>query len=497
MTENTKSNARFLLNLKKHHPAWQLLVAHTGPLVISSLKLLFDENLNGIDLDSAIQELSEVLQLSHEMGEIESGGDYLLEARREIRQWVRRGLVVEREGRLIATDALESTFRFVDGLDNRIMTSTASRLSIVQREIENLESSINPDPESREALIRHKIAALEAELAAVQKGEVKVLSEQSAIESIREVYNLSMSLRNDFRRVEDSYREADQRLRQSIISEQSHRGNIVDSLLESHEQLLQTDEGKVFDAFQRQLARKLELDNMKLRIRSLVRRPVVHKALTREQQTELSRLIIRLVGESGIVIRARARSERDVKGFLKTGLASEHHRVGQLLNELFAQAATIDWSRQAVRRTPGPMPPIGVANSSLPVVERLRFKDLSEGIEPMLDLVEQTTNLDEVDDEFWSSFDALDRQALVEETQTLLAAEGRSMTIGEIAGKIPPTHDLESMALWLTMALEADIPFDDEQEHIDLSNPDGVRYRFTLPKVELSSDALSNIELEL
>ncbi|MBL3590712.1 MAG: hypothetical protein JMN24_13065 [gamma proteobacterium endosymbiont of Lamellibrachia anaximandri] len=53
------------------------------------------------------------------------------------------------------------------------------------------------------------------------------------------------------------------------------------------------------------------------------------------------------------------------------------------------------------------------------------------------------------------------------------------------------------MTLWLTMALEADIPFDDEQEHIDLSNPDGVRYRFTLPKVELSSGALSNIELEL
>ncbi|MBL3591337.1 MAG: DUF3375 family protein [gamma proteobacterium endosymbiont of Lamellibrachia anaximandri] len=250
MTENTKSNARFLLNLKKHHPAWQLLVAHTGPLVISSLKSLFDENLNGIDLDSAIQVLSEVLQLSHEMGEIESGGDYLLEARREIRQWIRRGLVVEREGRLIATDALESAFRFVDGLDNRIMTSTASRLSIVQREIENLESSTNPDPKSREALIRHKIAALETELASVQRGEVNVLPEQSAIESIREVYNLSMSLRNDFRRVEDSYREADQRLRQSIISEQSHRGNIVDSLLVSHEQLLQTDEGKVFDAFQ-------------------------------------------------------------------------------------------------------------------------------------------------------------------------------------------------------------------------------------------------------
>ncbi|MCU7839430.1 MAG: DUF3375 domain-containing protein [Candidatus Thiodiazotropha sp. (ex Troendleina suluensis)] len=497
MTERLLSHASSLLNLRKCHPAWQLLLAHTGPLLISSLRSLFDENLNGIDLDTAVQELSEVLHFFHEAGEIEIKADYPLEARREIRQWIRRGLVVEREGVLIATDALESAFRFVDGLDNRIMTSTASRLSIVQREIENIESSINPDPKSRESLIRHKIAALETELASVLRGEVEVLPEQAAIEAIREVYNLSMSLRNDFRRVEDSYREADQRLRQSIIGEQSHRGDIVDSLLESHRQLLQTDEGKVFDTFQQQLAHHLELDNMKQHIRSLVKQPVAHKALTREQQTELRLLVMRLVGESESVIRARARSERDVKGFIKTGLASEHHRVGQLLNEIFAQATRVDWSRQAVRRKPATLPPIGVANSTLPVLERLRFKDLDKGIEPILDLVQQTTNLDEVDGSFWSSFDTLDRQALMESTLTLLTTQGRSMSIGEIASMMPPNHDLESMALWLTMALEADIPFTGTQEQVDLGTPDGTFFRFTLPRVELNSDALTNIKLEL
>ncbi len=287
MIENTKSGAGFLLNLKRHHPAWQLLNAHTGPLVISSLRLLFNEKLDGIDIDAALQVLSEALQLAHEAGEIEVEGDYLLAARREIRQWIRRRLVVEREGRLLATDALESAFRFVESLDNRIMTSTASRLSIVQREIESLESSLNPDPKSREAEIERKIADLQAELAQVQKGEVRVLPDAMAVEAIREVYNLAMGLRNDFRRVEDSYREADQRLRQSIIGEDHHRGDIVDSLLESHALLLQTDEGKVFDAFQRQLAHSVELESMKRSIRSLMGRRVVQKALAREQQSEL------------------------------------------------------------------------------------------------------------------------------------------------------------------------------------------------------------------
>jgi len=56
-------------------------------------------------------------------------------AGRELRLWIRRSLTNERGGRIYATDALHSVIAFVDGLDNRIMTSTASRLSVVQREI--------------------------------------------------------------------------------------------------------------------------------------------------------------------------------------------------------------------------------------------------------------------------------------------------------------------------------------------------------------------------
>ncbi len=140
---------------------------------------------------------------------------------------------------------------------------------------------------------------------------------------------------------------------------------------------------------------------------------------------------------------------------------------------------------------------MGPANSGFPVIERLRFKDLNGGIEPILDLVEQSTSLDEMDDDFWSSFDALDRQALMDETKALLGAEGRPMTIGTIAGKIPPTHDLESLALWLTMAREAELPFTADQEQVDLDDPDGGLLRFTLPKVELSIEALNGLELEL
>jgi len=496
MTEASKTRGRYLLGLRKQHPAWRLLAARNGPLVIGSLQVLFDEQVNGIDLDAAQQLLSESLQLAHEAGEIECDEDYRLLARREIRQWIRQELIPELDGRLIATDALEAAFRFVDELDNRIMTSTASRLSIVQREIENLEFRLNPDPATRARLLRDRIADLEADLAAVEQGEVEVLSEQAAVEAILEVYTLSMGLRNDFRRVEDSYRAADQRLRESVVSQDSHRGQIVDTLLDSQDALLETDEGQVFDAFQQQLTRNLELEKMKQQIRSLTDRPQIHKALNREQRSELRWLVMRLVDESAVVIEARARSERDLKGFLRTGLASKHHPGGAIAGRAPAQAAAINWSRQALRRTPGPLPPAGFPNGSLPVVERLRFKDLEEGIRPILELIEQTTDLDEMDDDFWSAFDALDQRALVEQTRRLLADEGRAMTIAEIARRLAPSHDLEALALWLTIALEAELPIADKEE-LELCDRQGKRTRFTLPRVALDAESVVGIELDL
>ena len=106
----------------------------------------------------------------------------------------------------------------------------------------------------------------------------------------------------------------------------------------------------------------------------------------------------------------RARSEREVSQFMKTGQAAENQRVGQLLNEILQQALDIDWQRQAVRRQPVPLPPLGVALSGLPLIERLRIKSLDGGDQNAdLLLTTQYADLDQVEDEFWQAFEGLDR----------------------------------------------------------------------------------------
>jgi hypothetical protein len=499
MESTALEKSKSYVTARAQHPAWQLLASRRAPLVLGCLQTLFENAPNGIPMEDALQALSDMLTAyaSQEDYGIEPENTHL-QAGRELRAWIKRGLVVEREDRLHATDALQTAIGFVDSLGSRFMTSTASRLSVVQREIENLETGLNPNPASRIASLRRRIKALEKELADAEAGKVPVLSEAQAIEGIREVYNLATGLRADFRRVEDSWRTADRELRQSIISEQYHRGEIVDRLLEGHETLLNTPEGRVFDSFQQQLRQKIELDYMKERLRTILRHPAVGKALNRNQRRDLQWLVMRLVKESQAVFQARARSERDVKGFLKTGLAAEHHRVGHLLSEIMNVALGLDWQRQAVRRAPTPLPPVGIAVSGLPLIERLRYKSLQDDAAGELDLTTGFADLTQIDDDFWAAFDGLDRQTVIEDTLAALAKAGKVMSIAELARELPPAHDLETFALWLGMAREAGLPIrEGEPEVLVLVDDDARRWRFTVPYAGLRHDALQDIDWEL
>ena len=185
---------------------------------------------------------------------------------------------------------------------------------------------------------------------------------------------------------------------------------------------------------------------MKERLRSILANTNADQILAYNQKTDLRYLVSRLVSESERVIRARARSERDVKGFLKTGLAAEHHRVGALLNDIHQVALNVDWAKAKVRRTASVLPPVAISWPFVPAPERLRFKSLEQDDEATFDLTEQTGQIRDLGEEFWTAFDMLDRQALFEDTVRILNDAKTKLSLSELAKKLPPhKHDLETL----------------------------------------------------
>lgn len=477
-----------LITLRQSNPAWVMLASNKAPLTASCLKSILDSQPIGVPWEEAVEVLARIFSehANDPIYELSSEDDFSLSARRELRIWLKRGLVVERDGQLMATDMLERALQFLTELEERTMTSTASRLATVQREIESLEARLNPDQDSRVQALQERVTALEKELAAAKEGDFEVLTGSHAEENLREVYQLALSLRADFRRVEDSYRRADRDLRQRILGEKHHRGSIVDQLLDNHESLVQTAEGQVFSSFHDQLVKPLELDRMKERLRSILGNEVANQSLQPLQRRELRALIPNLVSESQGVIEARARSERDVRSFLKSGLADEQIKVGSILTDLLSKALDVDWTSQKVRRTPGPLPPLAIKASNLKLVERLGFREAKDHDAPDLQLHDQTSSLDNLGADFWQAFQSLDRIELFEQTLQLLREKGEPFTIRELALALPPSHDLETLAFWLAMAREAGVPLAKDVESIDLTDSEGENYRFTLPATSLT-----------
>lgn len=480
---------------RQQHPAWLLLASRRAPLMLSCLDAMFEHQRDGVPFDTAVQALADMLAAHANQSEFEiDSSDVVGQARKELREWIRRALVTEREGRVHETDALKSALRFVTQLDHRMMTSTASRLALVQREIDNLAATLNPDPTSRAAHLERRIADLQRQLADVQGGNVPTLTDAQAVEAMRDLYALATSLRADFRRVEDSWREADRALRQAILSAQHHRGSVVDQLLEGHASLLNTQEGRVFESFQQQLDHQSELTEMRHHIRAIVTHPAAEEALDDLQRSELQLLVQQLIKEAKVVQAVRARSEREVSQFMRTGQAAENQRVGQLLNDVLQQALNIDWQRQAVRRQAAPLPPLGVALAALPLIERLRIKSLEGGGESELLLTTRYAQLDQVEDEFWQAFEGLDRPALVAQTLDVLIQSHKPLSLASLAQALPPgEHDLETLALWLTLAREAGIAFDAGQTEPITVEHGGQSWRFTVPLVALVASAVQAV----
>lgn len=168
--------------LRRHHAAWMLLASRNGPLILAGLKSLIDSQPGGTAFEEAVEHIANSFAHFTNDAEYDFGDDYSLTARRELRQWIKRGLIVERGGMVLPTDALQRALQFLESLEEHSMTSTASRLATVQRAIESLETQLSRSQTSREKLLTARIEALTRELDAVKAGDFEVLSGQQAEE---------------------------------------------------------------------------------------------------------------------------------------------------------------------------------------------------------------------------------------------------------------------------------------------------------------------------
>ncbi|TXH42872.1 MAG: DUF3375 domain-containing protein [Actinobacteria bacterium] len=467
--------------LRQRHPAWRLLRAANASLILSFLGDYFVQGNRGACAASEVAAaLDEHLYALNAVAIAQSGEARFPKAPREyLEDWAAddSGLLRrfypagDGDVHYEVTAAFEKAYGWLDAIQERPFVATESRLHTAVELLRQIVQGTQTDPERRLADLRAKRHALDAEIVAVEGGEVPVLAASGVRDRYQQFTSTARELLSDFREVEDNFRRLDRSAREKIATWDGAKGDLLADLVGSRSEIASSDQGHSFQAFyefllsdarQRELAELLsriaELDELQVDRRT---RGIHHdwsEAAERAQRT------VRQISEQ-------------LRRFLDDQVWLENRRVIELVREVEAHAIVL-------RDDPPPVgldidePGIAIALPfDRPLYQRPVVADVDSLIPP---------NTAEVDD------DVLFAQSFIDQTR-LIANIQAAMPHGTAAllSDIVALHPIEQGAAEIVgyLALDGDelsVDMDDTEsstlDFVDPANPEVTKIA-RLPKV--------------
>lgn len=241
--------------LRLHHPAWRLLRADNSALVLSFLGRVFVEentrSLPAADLEARLEEA--LYALNSHLGE----GTFPRTARAYVddwsapeQGWLRKFYSAHSdEPHVDATPAMENAYAWVTGLRARTFVGTESRLHTVVELLRQIVYGAETDADTRLTELRRRRDEIDAQIAAVERGEMPVLDDAALRDRYQQFSGTARELLKDFREVEDNFRTLDRQVRERIAGWSGAKGELLDDILGDRVTIADSDQGRSFQAF--------------------------------------------------------------------------------------------------------------------------------------------------------------------------------------------------------------------------------------------------------
>lgn len=322
--------AASLRNLREQS-LWRLLAANKGPVVIALLQSLF------VDSEQTLP--SSVLheRLTRDIEALRAVGEELPQTPQAyVAEWLSQGWLTRRfpagaseEEYELSVDAL-TALRFVTGLLKPRTTATESRLSVVIHQLSRLAEETNTNPQARLAALRAERDRIDRAIDEVERGGVKALAPDRAVERAREVIALAQELAADFRSVRDEFERLNRGLRQSLMENEGSRGDVLEQLFAGVDLIGESDAGRTFHAFWRLLTDSEQAATLRESLDEVTGRPFARQLESQERKFLLGLTGVLLNEGRGVhdVLQHFARS---LKSFVQSREFLEHRRLHGLL----------------------------------------------------------------------------------------------------------------------------------------------------------------------
>ncbi|VVD91896.1 hypothetical protein PPN31114_01705 [Pandoraea pneumonica] len=315
----------------REQPLWRLLAATKGPVVIALLQSLF--------MDAEKELPSSVLheRLTRDLEALRAVGEELPQTPQAyVAEWLNQGWLTRRfpvgvseEEYELSADAL-TALRFVTGLLKPRTTATESRLSVVIHQLSRLAEETNTNPQARLAALRAERDRIDLAIQEIERGGVKALAADRAVERAREVIALAQELAADFRSVRDEFERLNRGLRQSLMENEGSRGDVLEQLFAGVDLIGESDAGRTFHAFWRLLTDSEQAATLRESLDEVTGRPFARQLESQERKFLLG-LTGALLNEGRGVHDVLQHFARSLKSFVQSREFLEHRRLHGLI----------------------------------------------------------------------------------------------------------------------------------------------------------------------
>lgn len=245
--------------LRTRHPAWRLLRANNASLILSFLGDFFVENNRGASSASVVAAAldDQLYALNREAGGDEVEARFPKDPHAYLEDWsateagfLRRFYPAgDDEVHYEATPAFERAYAWVESLKARSFVGTESRLHTVVELLRQIVHGSESDPDLRLAELRRQRDEIDAQIAAVEAGNVAVMDETGVRDRYQQFSATARDLLSDFREVEENFRGLDRAARERIAAWDGSKGELLADLMGSRSDIAGSDQGRTFQSF--------------------------------------------------------------------------------------------------------------------------------------------------------------------------------------------------------------------------------------------------------
>lgn len=266
-------------SLREKHPAWRLLRAGNAVLVLSFLGEFFVEGNRGACPASDVADALD--DRLYALNSVDDGpARYPKDPRAYLEDWAATEAAFLRrfypagddEVHYEVTPAFEKAYGWVVGLQGRSFVGTESRLHTVVELLRQIVHGTEVQSEVRLAELHRRRAELDAEIAAVEAGNVPLLDTTGVRDRYQQLSTTARELLSDFREVEENFRRLDRAAREKIATWDGSKGELLAELVGSRSEIAGSDQGRSFQSFYEFLlsdSRQSELDDLLAKVSTL------------------------------------------------------------------------------------------------------------------------------------------------------------------------------------------------------------------------------------